>query len=105
MDKITVYEGNSAVIAFEVLNPDGTDAVLSGFTATLNVKEAKTDTAALITETGTISGNEITFVIPAASNIIDKGTYYYEVVLESTSQKLTVAHERFYVKESLIYVT
>lgn len=105
MDKITVYEGNSAVIAFEVLNPDGTDAVLSGFTATLNVKETKASTTVLITSTGTISGNEITFIIPAASNVIDKGTYYYEVVCESTSQKLTVAHERFYVKESLIYVT
>lgn len=104
-EKITVYEGNSAVIGFEVLNPDGTDAVLSGFSATLNIKEKKSDTTVLITKTGTISSNEVTFIVNDTDNDLIYGTYYYEVVLTSASQKLTVAQERFHVKQSIIYIT
>ncbi len=104
-EKISIYEGNSAIIGFEVLNPDGTDAVLSGFTATLNIKEKKTDITALISKTGTISGNEVTFAITDTDNELTYGTYYYEVVLTSTTQKLTVAQERFHIKQSIIYIT
>jgi hypothetical protein len=105
MDKITVYEGNSVVIGVEVLNPDGTAATLTGFTATINVRATKSSTTVLITSTGVVAANEITFTIAASSNTLTKGVYYYEIVIESASQKITLAHERFYVKESLIYVT
>ena len=104
--KINVYEGNSAVITYTVTNPDGTDAVLTAFTATLYVKADKaTTTAALITKTGVIVGNEITFTILATDNDMDKGVYYYEVVLVSATQTLTIALDRYIVRESIVYIT
>jgi len=105
MNKVTIYEGNSAVIAFAVLNADGTDATLTGFTATLYVKQNKIDTTSLITKTGVISGNDITFTILDTDNDFDKGTYYYEVVLESATQTLTIEQDRYIVRESIVYIT
>ena len=105
MSKINVYEGNSAVLTWEVFNPDGTDAVLTSFTATLTVKQNKIDTSALITKTGVISDNDITFTILDTDNDLDKGSYYYEVTLESSTQKLTIAQDRYIVRESIVYVT
>jgi hypothetical protein len=105
MNKITVYEGNSAIIECAVLNPDGTDAVLTDFTATLTIKENKDDATELIEETGVISGNEITFTIPDTDNDLEKGTYYYEVTIESTDETLTLVQDRLIVKESIVYVT
>jgi hypothetical protein len=105
MSKVTVYEGNSAVLAWEVFNPDGSDAVLTSFTPTLTVKQNKDDTTALITKTGVISSNDITFTILDTENDLDKGTYYYEVTLESSTQKLTIAQDRFVVRESIVYIS
>lgn len=105
MSKITVYEGNSAILDWEVFNPDGTDAVLTAFTATLTVKENKADTTTLITKTGVIVDNTITFTVLDTDNDLDKGTYYYEVTIESSTQKLTIAQDRYVVKESIVYIT
>jgi phage gp45-like len=105
MSKITVYEGNSATIECAVLNPDGTDASLVGYTATLTVKTNKTDIAALFTSTGTISGNDITFSVTAANNSRAYGVYYYEVTVVSGTTVLTVAQDRYIVKQSIVYVT
>lgn len=105
MNKITIYEGNSAVIECAVYDPDGTDAVLTDFTATLTIKQNKDDTTALITETGVIVDNDITFTIPDTDNDLDKGTYYYEVTIESTSETLTIVQDRFIIKESIVYIT
>lgn len=103
--KLNVYEGNSAVVAFNVLNTDGTDAVLTGFTATITVKENKSDTTTLITKTGVISSNKITFTILDTENDLDKGTYYYECTIESSTQKLTIAQDRYIVRESIVYIS
>lgn len=105
MSKITIYEGNSAVITCAVYNPDGTDAVLTGFTGTLTVKTNKADTVALITETGTNSSNDITFTITSNDNDLTKGSYYYEVTIESTTEKITIAQDRMIVKESIVYIS
>jgi uncharacterized protein YbcV (DUF1398 family) len=105
MNTITVYEGNSMTVECAVLNPDGTDAVLTTFTATLTIKENKGDTAALISSTGTISGNDITFSIDDAVNTLDKGVYYYEVTIENTTDKYTVQQDRLIIKESIKYVS
>ena len=105
MNRVTVYEGNSAVIAFEVLNPNGTDAVLTGFTATMYVKQNKIDTSALITKTGVISGNDITFTLFDTDTDITRGVHYYEVTIESSTQTMTIAQDRFYVRESIVYIS
>jgi hypothetical protein len=106
MSKVVVYEGNSAVITYTVTNPDGTAANLSGFTATLYVKEDKeTSSSALITKTGVIVSNEVTFTILATDNTMAKATYFYEVVLTSASQVLTIAQDRYIVRESIVYIT
>ena len=103
--KVNVYEGNSASLTWQVFNSDGTDAVLTAYTATLNVKENKTDTTALITKTGVISDNDITFTLLSTDNDLDKGSYYYEVTIESSTQKLTIAQDRFIVRESIVYIS
>lgn len=104
-NKITVYEGNTAVVTCAVTNSDGTDADLSGYTATLTVKENKSDTTAVIESTGVIVGNDITFTISAADNEIDKGVYYYEVTIDDTTSYFTLVQDRYVVKESIVYVT
>ena len=105
MSKLNIYEGNSAMVSYEVLNANGTDAVLTGFTATLTVKELKSDATALITKTGVIVGNDITFTILDTDNDLDKGVYYYEVTIESATQKITIAQDRYIVRESIVYIT
>ena len=105
MSKITVYEGNSAVIAFAVTNPDGTDASLAGFTATIYVRTTKASTTNLFTKTGVIVGKNITFSILASDNTMTKGTYFYEAVLTSATQVLTITLDRFIVRESIVYIT
>ena len=105
MSKVTIYEGNSAVITYTVTNPDGTAANLSGFTATLYVKTTKASTTALITKTGVIVSNEVTFTVLASDNTMAKNTYFYEVVLTSASQVLTIAQDRYIVRESIVYIT
>ena len=103
--KANIYEGNSAILSFEVLNPDGSDATLTGFTSTLTVKELKDDAIALITKTGVIVGNDITFTILDTDNDLDKGVYYYEVTIESSTQKITIAQDRYIIRESIVYIT
>lgn len=105
MSKITVYEGNSASIECAVYNPDGTDAVLTSYTATLTVKATKDATASLFTSTGTISGNDITFNITAANNTRTYGTFYYEVTIVNGASILTVAQDRYIIKQSIVYVS
>jgi hypothetical protein len=101
MNKITIYNGNTATIKCSVYYPDGTDAVLSGYSALLTLKQNKDDLTALFTSVGTISDNEITFNVSDADNILTEGVYYYEVIIESGVNKLTVAQDRYVIKESL----
>lgn len=105
MSKVVIYEGNSAVITYTVTNPDGTAATLSGFTATLYVKATKASTEVLIEKTGVIVDNEVTFTVLASDNTMDKDTYFYEVILISASQVLTIAQDRYIIRESIVYVT
>ena len=105
MNKIIVYEGNSVIVECTVYNPDGIDADLTDFDATLTVKQNKYDTTALITETGVIVDNVITFTLPYSDNELDYGSYYYEVTIELDDQKLTVVQDRMIVKESIVYVS
>ena len=105
MSKLNVYEGNSFIVTCAVYNPDGTDATLTGFTATLTIKTNKDDaTAALISSSGVIVGNDITFTIAAASNTLTVGVYYYEITIASATELLTVTQDRLIVKES-VYIT
>lgn len=105
MSKITVFEGNTIEVVCTVVNSDGTDANLSGYTATMTVKANKADTTAVIESTGVIVGNDITFTISATDNEIDKGVYYYEVTIDDTTSYFTLAQDRYIVKESIVYVT
>jgi hypothetical protein len=101
MSKITIYNGNTATIKCSVYNPDGTNAVLSGYSALLTLKQNKEDLIALFTSVGTISDNEITFSTTEINNTLTQGVYYYEVTIESGLSKLTVAQDRYVIKESL----
>jgi uncharacterized protein YbcV (DUF1398 family) len=105
MNRITVFEGNTAEVKCAVVNSDGTDADLSGYTATLTVKENKSDTTAVFESTGVISGNDITFTISADDNDIDKGVYYYEVTIDDSTSYFTLIQDRYVIKESIVYVT
>jgi hypothetical protein len=102
---VRVYESNSATVEVAVYNPDGTDAVLAGYTATLTVKSTKDSSTTLFTSTGTISGNDITFSITSANNNRTYGVYYYEVTIEQGTTKLTVVQDRYVIKQSLVYTT
>lgn len=104
-NRVTVYESNSATIEVAVYNPDGTDAVLSGYTATLTVKSSKSSTTTLFTSTGTVSGNDISFAVTAANNNRAYGVYYYEVTIVNGTTQLTVVQDRYVIKESLVYTT
>lgn len=105
MNKITVFEGNTTEVKCAVTNSDGTDADLSGYTATLTVKENKSDTTSVFSSTGIIVGNDITFTISADDNDIDKGVYYYEVTIDDSTSYFTLIQDRYIVKESIVYVT
>ena len=105
MSKIIVYEGNTITLTDEVLNADGTDAVLTGFTATLTIKQNKADTTTLLTSTGSITDNVISFTITDTANTLSVGVYYYEVTIESTTETYTVCQDRLVVKESIVYIT
>jgi uncharacterized protein YbcV (DUF1398 family) len=105
MAKITIYEGNTAVITCAVTNSDGTDANLAGYTATLTVKANKADVAAVFTSVGVIAGNDITFTVTAANNTIDTGVYYYEVSIDNATSYYTLEQDRYIVKESIVYVS
>jgi uncharacterized protein YbcV (DUF1398 family) len=104
-NKITVYEGNTAVVTCAVVNSDGTDAVLTGYTATLTVKVNKADTASVFTSTGIIAGNDITFNITATNNTQDKGVYYYEVTITDLTSYYTLVQDRYVIKESIVYIS
>ena len=103
MNKLTTYEGNTIIVECAVTDPDGTDADLTGYTATLTIKENKSDTTALIESTGVIEDSDITFTVDSGDNTLDVGVYYYEVTIDP--DKLTLVQDRLIVKESIVYVT
>jgi hypothetical protein len=105
VNKITVYEGNTAVVTCAVLNSDGTDAVLIGYTATLTVKTGKAATSSVFTSTGIIVGNDITFTITAANNTQPCGVYYYEVTITDLTSYYTLVQDRYIIKQSIVYVS
>ena len=105
MAKITIYEGNTAVITCSVTNSDGTDADLDGFTALFTVKVNKSDTSAVFTSEGVIVDSDITFTISADDNTIDCGVYYYEVTIDDSTSYYSLAQDRYVIKESIVYVT
>ena len=104
-NRITVYEGNSLVVECTITNSDGTAAVLTGYTATLTVKANKSDTTTLFTSTGIIAANVVNFTITAANNTRDTGVFYYEVTISDSTSYYTVVQDRYYLKQSIVYVT
>ena len=105
MAKITIYEGNTSVVTCTVTNSDGTAADLDGYTATITVKQNKSDTDIVFNEEGVIVDNVITFSITAADNTIDCGVYYYEVTIDDSTSYYSLAQDRYVIKESIVYVT
>jgi hypothetical protein len=105
MSRIYTYEGNTIYESKSYLAADCANTTLSGFTVKLHIMQNKDDYHALLTATGTVSGQGVVFTIPADSNTLDKGTYYYEVVAESSVNKFTLEQDRLFVKESIVYLS
>jgi rRNA processing protein Krr1/Pno1 len=103
--KINIYEGNSIDVDCYVTSSTGVAIDVSSYTATLTIKKNKNDVAALLTSTGIIVTSTITFNIDAATNTLAKGSYYYEVTIELSPDKYTVAQDRLIVYESIVYIS
>ena|SRR6056297_2558021 len=75
----------------------------SDFTAYLTVKKNYHATDALIEKTGTITAEKAEFSIDATDNNIPAGVYYYDVVIESSSEKYTVTQSTYTILKSVKY--
>ena len=98
-NQITAYEGNDLKI---ICNVTGISS-LSGYTATFTVKESKTSSTELFSETGSITNLQITFDIPQEDNDMDFGSYWYEVTIDNSVTRYTLQQDLYKLKESLVY--
>jgi len=96
---ITIVEGDTIPITATVLNLDKTAADLTGFTATLYIMETKGSDTNLITSTGSITDNVITFNIAYGDNTLDYGKYFFKLVITSSTERFTIAQDDFIIDE------
>ena len=77
-------------------------ASLSGYTATLTVKNTLEDTEDdLISVEGDIADLVVTFDVTKTLNALTAKKYFYEITLVSTANNYTVAQGYYEVKKSL----
>jgi uncharacterized protein YaiI (UPF0178 family) len=100
-NKIEVYENNTLTITCTVSGLD----TLSGYTATLTVKENENDADSdkLIESSGSITDLVIQFDIPAADNALTPGTYVYDIVITDGSKIYTIQQNYYQVLKSVKY--
>ena len=100
MTKVNTYEGNSFVVSRTYV----TSTTLQAYDVKFRMMQNKDDYTALVTVTGTVTGQGVVFNIPPQTTM-SKGVYYFEITGETTTQKVTLEQDRVIVRESIVYVS
>ena len=101
-NEITIYQSNTTGITCEI----SSSISLAGFNTYFQVRKEKDgtvyieDTGSLVLYSGSYTG---AYDLTAAETDVTSGHYYYEIVVESGSDKYTVRQEDFIVKNSIKY--
>ena len=94
---IEIYRKNSVTIVCTVTGL----ANLDEYTGTLTARVNKSDTAAVITKTGSITGLVITFVLTPALTDVAYKVYHYDIVIDDETDKYTIVQDILEIKKSV----
>jgi len=95
-NKIEIFQNNDLSTIATITGVEN----LSGFTATMNVKENVYDEAILFTITGTsLTSTTIQFDIPASETDITPNNYNYDVTITDGSHTYTAIQDVLTIKD------
>ena len=101
-NEITIFQNNTTGITCEI----SSSITLANYDTFFQVRKEKDavvfieDTGSLVLYSGSYTG---AYDLSADDTDIESGHYYYEIVVESGSNKYTVMQEDFIVKNSIKY--
>jgi len=98
-NEITIYQKNSRTIYCTVTGSDD----ISAYAGYMTVKKNITDTALVITSTGSVGVTAAIFSLAPTDTDIDSGAYVYDIVIESGSEKYTIVKDDFIVNDAVLY--
>lgn len=94
---IEIHRKNSKTIICTVTGL----ADLDGYTGTLTAKVNKSDTTAVITKVGDITGLVITFVLTPTLTDKPYKVYHYNIIIDDETNKYTIVQDILEIKKSV----
>lgn len=98
-NKINVYKGNTKNFTCDVSGL----ADLDDYTPYFTVKSKPNDSTNLIEKEGVIDNLSLNFELSYTDTSLNADTYYYDIVIDSSTKRYTVAQDKFIVIESIRY--
>lgn len=100
-NKIEVYQNNTKTIACYIYG----GLNLSTYTPYLTVKRKATDTATILTKTGTVTdpSTTVTFDLSTTDTSIAAGDYVYDITIEDGTNVHTVVKDVFTIIDGVKY--
>lgn len=94
---VEAFQANTKTVTCEVTGL----ANLDGYTATLTVKKDTDSSTTNVSETGSINGLDITFVVSASDNDISPGDYIYDITVTNGTNVYTLVQDTYRIVDSV----